>query len=45
MDHQYARTFSLVSIPNGLGDAAECARARRDRISDPIPLNTATRLA
>ncbi len=39
MDHQYARTFSLTSIPNALGDAAECsARAAGNRIPDPMPL-------
>ena len=40
MDHPYARTFSLTSIPNALADAAECdARARDGRIPDPLPLD------
>jgi hypothetical protein len=38
MDHQYARTFSLTSIPNALGDASECdARSQAAKIPDPLP--------
>jgi len=39
MNHQYARVFSLSSLPNALADAVECdARARGITISDQLPL-------
>ena len=40
MDHQFARSFSLSSIPNALADAADCtARSRGTRLPtvDPPP--------
>jgi hypothetical protein len=39
MDHAHSRTFSLISIPNAIGDAVECdARARGAIPPDPLPL-------
>ena len=38
MNHRDAATFTLTSIPNQLGDLAECeARARGDKVPDAIP--------
>jgi hypothetical protein len=39
MDQPYARVFSLVSVPDGLADATECAaRAAGSTVPDPMPL-------
>ena len=39
MDHPYSRTFSLMAVPNALGDAIECdARARGVNVPEPLPL-------
>jgi hypothetical protein len=40
MDHAWARTFSLSSLPNALADVAECAaRAAGTPPPDPMPLD------
>ncbi len=40
MDHGYQRTFTLTSLPNAIGDAAECdARARNATTPIPLPLD------
>jgi hypothetical protein len=39
MDHPYSRTFSLMAVPNALGDPIECdARARGVNVPEPLPL-------
>jgi hypothetical protein len=39
MDHPDAKVFTLISVPDALGDAAECsARAGGSTIPDPMPL-------
>jgi hypothetical protein len=39
MDHPDARVFSLISVPDALADAAECAvRAGGFTMPDPMPL-------
>ncbi len=39
MDHRASSTFTLTSVPDALGDAAECAaRANGSSMPDPLPL-------
>jgi len=39
LDHEHSRAFSLISMPNAIGDAVECeARARGAVPPDPLPL-------
>jgi hypothetical protein len=39
MDHAHSRAFTLISMPNAVGDAVECdARARGAIPPDPLPL-------
>jgi len=46
MDHRYSRTFTLLSVPNGLADAVDCAaRLRGEPFSGQISLEYGKRFA